>query len=40
MLWFFITAYAVMLGAGLNARLERFSAAEREQQTHLVTQQV
>jgi membrane protein len=27
MLWFFVTAYAVLLGAELNAELERFSAS-------------
>ena len=29
MLWFFVTAYAVLLGAELNAQLERLSASRR-----------
>jgi membrane protein len=33
MLWFFFSAYAVLLGAELNAQLERLSAAGVKEQT-------
>lgn len=38
MLWFFITAYAVLLGAELNAQLERFSAARNADTAALFSQ--
>jgi membrane protein len=40
MLWFFVTAYAVLLGAELNAQLERLSASGNVAQTPLVAQAV
>ena len=40
MLWFFVTAYAVLLGAELNAELERLSAFGDAGQVALVPQSV
>jgi membrane protein len=40
MLWFFVTAYAVLLGAELNAQLERLSAADRVGPASLIPQAV
>jgi membrane protein len=40
MLWFFITAYAVLLGAELNAQLERLAASGNVDQAALVPQAV
>ncbi|HVC63732.1 MAG TPA: YihY/virulence factor BrkB family protein [Acetobacteraceae bacterium] len=40
MLWFFVTAYAVLLGAELNAQLERLSASAGTGQRALVPQAV
>jgi membrane protein len=40
MLWFFVTAYAVLLGAELNAQLERLSASGNAEHAVLVPQAV
>jgi membrane protein len=40
MLWFFVTAYAVLLGAELNAQLERLSASAGAAEAPLVAQTV
>jgi uncharacterized BrkB/YihY/UPF0761 family membrane protein len=38
MLWFFVTAYAVLLGAELNAQLDRLSTPGEAEQAALVPQ--
>ena len=40
MLWFFITAYAVLLGAELNAHLDRLSARDAVAPAALMPQAV